>query len=174
MGNRKQLSSYFGYALVFALLSFSVTVPFSNCSQNPQSSDIPSTAFMGESERMQNFQQEFTGKISSSFCLSQDAISCSLKSYSPEVPYQSANLGKKCAQVSEGLEICPSLRGFYFNSLSAQENCEDCRESFEYSEYTCHLNIPNSENVYPIYFTDPRHQTAVQKTYEFCQALTKE
>jgi len=64
------------------------------------------------------------------------------------------------------------IKTFQFNSEAAQENCKGCEESYEYQEYSCHLKIPNEENVYPIYFTAPTLADSLQQLSDFCVSLT--
>ena len=62
---------------------------------------------------------------------------------------------------------------FSFNTEAAEENCNNCEESYEYSEYSCHLNIPNSESVYPIVSTQNKLEQSLSDLNNFCQKIAE-
>ncbi len=156
------------------LLGAIALVPFSNCSQNPQNATTPKSAFLSPQEKSIALQLEFQARVSSSFCKSYESYSCMKKVYSASVESgQSSNL-QECVNLSSDLRLCSSVRIVYFNTEAAQENCNGCQESYEYAEYSCHLRIPNSENLYPIVSTQVSLEKSLSDLHSFCQRIAED
>ena len=161
-----------GLTLFFiGLMAF---VPFSNCSQNPQNASTPKTAFLNPEEKLETLKIEFQGRVSSSFCQSNEAYGCMQKVYSPDALSSQKQSYQECLIINNKIQICPMISTFHFNSSAAQENCNGCQESYEYIEYSCHLKIPNSENIYPIVSTNSNLEHSLLELHEFCVSIAED
>lgn len=155
------------------LLGAIALIPFTNCSQNPQNASTPKTAFLSPQEKSIALQAQFQGRVSPSFCESSEAYSCMKKIYSAFIENGESSTQQECAILSNNLKLCPAVKTFSFNTEAAEENCNNCEESYEYSEYSCHLNIPNSENVYPIVSTQNKLEQSLSDLNNFCQKIAE-
>jgi hypothetical protein len=149
-------------------------IPFSNCSRNPQNASVPKTAYLSPSEKEEAIKLEFKGRIPITFCQTSDAYGCMKRVYSGKVKSEELPGKQECAEVSDQLKLCPLTQTFHFNSLAAEENCNGCQETYEYLEYSCHLKIPNIENIYPIVAIKPSMGQSLSELYELCVTLAEE
>ena len=149
-------------------------VPFTNCSQNPQSASTPATAFLSPQEQYEALKTEFKGRVPLSFCQSSESYGCMKRVYSAEVASAEQPAKQECATISGELKLCPVTQTFSFNSEAAEKNCNGCQETYEYLEYSCHLKIPNQENIYPIISIKPTIEQSLTDLYELCAAIAEE
>lgn len=155
------------------LIGVIALVPFTNCSRNPQNASTPKSAFLSPQEKSLALQSEFQGRVSPSFCESHEAYSCMKKVYSAAVEDGRSSAQQECSSLTNSFKLCPIVKIFYFNTEDAQKNCNGCEESYEYSEYSCHLNIPNSENLYPIVATQTSLKRSLSDLHSFCQKIAE-
>jgi hypothetical protein len=170
MGNIKTVRMVIG---ALALLGAASFLPFTNCSQNPQSASTPHAAFLSPDEKIKSLKSEFSGRIPISFCESSEAYGCMKKVYSREIASEQKIPMQECAFVSNEIELCPVVQTFHFNSEAAEENCNGCEETYEYTDYSCHLKIPNQDNVYPIVFTELTLDQSLSNLHQFCSSLVE-
>lgn len=156
--------------VIIGLISF---LPFTNCSQNPQRASTPEVAFLAPDEKSELLKSEFSGRVPSSFCESSEAYGCMKKVYSSEVESSQLAPIQECSAVADGLELCPVVQTFHFNSEAAEENCNGCDERYEYIEYSCHLKIPNQDNINPIVFTEATLGQSLLKLHQFCSSIAE-
>lgn len=159
--------------VVLVIIGTTSFLPFTNCSQNPQSASTPEVAFLAPEEKSELLKSEFHGRVPLSFCETSEAYGCMKKVYSSEVTSGQMAATQECAIVTEDLELCPLIQTFHFNSETAQENCNGCEESYEYTEYSCHLKIPNQDNINPIVFTEVTLGQSLSKLHQFCSSIAE-
>lgn len=159
---------------ILSVAGFFALLPFTNCSQNPQGADVPQSAFLNPTQRYDALKAEFKGRVPLAFCQSSEAYGCIKKIYSAEVSSGQMPSTQECTSLSGDLKLCPVIQIFNFNSQSAAANCQGCKETYEYLEYSCHLKIPNSENVYPIVMTKPTLDQSLSDLYQFCAIIAEE
>lgn len=147
------------------------TVPFNNCSQNPQNASVPETAFLAAEQQDQTLKSEFKDRVPASFCSTNEAYSCMRKVFSASVEDSMVKPAQECTALSESLQLCPSVQTVQYNTEVAQLNCDRCEENFEYMEYTCHLKIPNSEGIYPAIITRPTMKESLYDLYKLCISI---
>lgn len=149
-------------------------VPFSNCSQNPQSATVPQSAFLAPAEKYEALKNEFKGRVPLSFCHSSEAYGCMKRIYSAEITSGEIPVKQECATISGDLKLCPLTQTFTFNTEAAEQNCNGCQETYEYLEYSCHLKIPNKENIYPIIAIKPTIEQSLTELNQLCVAIAEE
>ena len=171
---KNNLSGFAIGGVTLFLIGIVALVPFTNCSQNPQNASTPKSAFLSPLEKTNLLKAEFQGRISRQFCQSHEAYSCMKKVYSTSIESGQSKAQEECSILSNSLEICPAVKTFHFNSAAAQENCNGCQETYEYTEYSCHLNVPNPENVYPIVSTESSLEKSLLHLYNFCEDIAAE
>lgn len=173
MGNLNTKSLVMG-SISIAVIGTLSFLPFSNCSQNPQNAPTPESAFLSPAEKYDSLKSEFRGRVPLSFCQASESYGCMKKIYSREIVSAQMDRTQECALISNELKICPSLQTFHFNSEAAEENCNGCEETYEYMDYSCHLKIPNRDNIYPITSTEATLDQSLFKLYQLCAAIAEE
>lgn len=171
MGNIKTVRLVVSALALIGTASF---LPFTNCSQNPQNASTPEIAFLSPEEKSEILKSEFSGRVPSSFCESSEAYGCMKKVYSKDLASQQIAPAKECVFVTENLEVCPVVQTFHFNSEAADANCNGCEETYEYIDYSCHLKIPNQDNIYPITFTEANLEKSLSDIYQFCSVIAED
>lgn len=144
---------------------------FTNCSRNPENASIPNTAFLSPEAQNSAFKEQFSDRVPASFCNEDFSYSCQRRVYSASVPNSTAQGAHECAYLNEIVKICPAIQNIQFNTKAAQQNCQDCNETYEYLEYSCHLKIPNEEGLYPITATKPTLNESLYELFQTCTSI---
>ena len=173
MGKNNRIRIAIGGVSLF-LIGAVAMVPFTNCSQNPQSASTPATAFLSPEDQTEALKTEFKDRVPASFCNSSEAYGCMKRIYSAAVQSAEGPARQECTTLAGGLELCPLTQNFSFNTEAAEKNCNGCHETYEYLEYSCHLKIPNKQNIYPIVSIKPTMEQSLTELYQLCATIAEE
>jgi hypothetical protein len=157
-------------SLFVLLILFIAPFTFTNCAKNPQSAEVPTTAFLSDDEKTEYFKNQFRGKVDSNFCERAQSYSCMKRVYSRNVSSEQLPPVKNC--LSEN--FCVHTQVIHFNSHEAQDECAGCGDEYETENFVCHLKLANGDGIYPITKFSEILPEAIFQLQQLCQDLVDE
>lgn len=157
--------------VLFCLIVFVFSpLPFTNCAQNPQSAEVPQSAFLSSEDANTSLMVEFSGKTSYQFCDLPTSYGCMKRVYSRTIASENRAPEETCIQ---GSNFCVHTLVTHFNTQEAQETCDNCDDSFETENFACHLKLANSDGIYPIVEIAEDFSVAIENLQNFCRSVAR-